>query len=295
MSYKSILAYIKVRFFFLQVLLVLTFVSPVYAGVLPPSFTKQFSPATIELGGTSTLTFTIDNTASGVDATSLDFTDSLPAGVVVATPANASNTCTGGTLTAAQGTGIITYTGGAVSAWATCTITVDVTGNTAGIHVNTTGDLTSSSGNSGPASDTLTVNPAADLSVSKTDDTDPIVAGNNLTYTVTITNNGPDDAANVVVTDTLPAGVTLVSTSGCTEDPAGVPTCSLGTIASGGSAVVTIEVTVDAATRGTITNQVSVTSITTDPDAGNNSVSEDTSVIAAPTVTTNAASSVRSR
>ena len=41
---------------------------------------------------------------------------------------------------------------------------------------------------------------------------------------IVVNNAGPDAAENVVVTDTLPAGVTLVSTSGCAEDPNGVPT-----------------------------------------------------------------------
>ncbi len=64
-----------------------------------------------------------------------------------------------------------------------------------------------------------------DLSISKTDSPDPVVADNNLIYTVRVDNAGPFVAQNVVVTDTLPAGVTFVSTSGCAEDPGGVPTC----------------------------------------------------------------------
>ncbi len=121
---------------------------------------------------------------------------------------------------------------------------------------------------------------SADLSITKTDSADPVNAGDSLTYTVTVDNAGPDTATNVVVTDTLPAGVTLVSTSGCTEDPNGVPMCSLGDIAAGGSASYTIMVSVDAATVGTITNMASVASDTDDPDTGNNMVSEDTTVIA---------------
>jgi hypothetical protein len=124
---------------------------------VPPPFTKIFSPDTIVYGGTSTLTFTIDNSGSLADATSLDFTDNLPAGVTVANPANASTTCTGGTLTAGAGTGVISYTGGSLAAGGTCTLQADVTSTTAGTHNNTSGDLTSSLGNSGPASDSLTV------------------------------------------------------------------------------------------------------------------------------------------
>ena len=118
----------------------------------------------------------------------------------------------------------------------------------------------------------------ADLSVEKSDDTDPIVAGNTLTYTVTVENDGPDDALNVEVMDTLPADVTLVSTTGCAEDPSAVPTCSLGTIGGGGSNMYTITVTVDEATVGAITNSVSVTSNAQDPNPANDTASEDTLV-----------------
>jgi uncharacterized repeat protein (TIGR01451 family) len=120
--------------------------------------------------------------------------------------------------------------------------------------------------------------PQADISITKTDSPDPVIAGETLIYTVTVDNAGPSDAVNVVVTDTLPAGVTFVSTSGCNNDPSGVPTCTLGTIAAGGSAQYTIEVTVNAGTSGTITNTASVVSDATDPDTGNNPTTENTTV-----------------
>ncbi len=128
-----------------------------YGQTSPPGFIKSFAPGYITSGGTSTLTFTIDNTANAFAATALDFTDTLPAAVVVATPPSSVTTCTGGTLTAVAGSGVISYTGGTVAAGASCTVTVDVTSSTPGSHLNTSGDLTSSAGNSGPASDTLTV------------------------------------------------------------------------------------------------------------------------------------------
>ena len=134
-----------------------TNVAVVCVGTPAPAFSKAFSPDTIAYGGTSTLTFTIDNTGSSVDATSLDFTDNLPAGVTVADPASASTTCTGGTLTAVAGSGVISYTGGTVAAGSTCTVQADVASNSSGTHVNTTGNLTSSLGNSGTASDSLNV------------------------------------------------------------------------------------------------------------------------------------------
>jgi uncharacterized repeat protein (TIGR01451 family) len=121
----------------------------------------------------------------------------------------------------------------------------------------------------------------ADLSISKSDSPDPVLAGQTLTYTVTVNNAGPDMAQNVVVMDTLPSGVTFVSATpdqGSCSEGGGVITCNLGNIANGASANVVIVVTVDAGTSGTITNSVSVVSGTADPNSSNNTVTETTTV-----------------
>lgn len=122
----------------------------------PPTFSKTFSPDFLGVGQVSTLSFTIDNSASALAASSLAFTDNLPAGVVVASTPSASNTCTG-TVTADAGTAVISLSGGSVAAGTSCQISVNVTPVSPGNFVNTTGDLTSSSGNSGTAGDTLSV------------------------------------------------------------------------------------------------------------------------------------------
>ncbi|HCR94878.1 MAG TPA: hypothetical protein DIV98_08070 [Oceanicaulis sp.] len=123
----------------------------------PPAFSLAFSPSSMAQGAASTLTYTLDNSANVVNATSLDFTNTLPANVIVAATPNASTSCTGGTLTAASGAGSISYSGGTVSASGSCTVSVNVTSSTAGNYTNTTGSLTSSLGNSGTASGGLTV------------------------------------------------------------------------------------------------------------------------------------------
>lgn len=87
---------------------------------------------------------------------------------------------------------------------------------------------------------------AADLSVTKTDSPDPVIAGQQLTYTVTVANAGPLDATNVTVVDTLPAGVTYqTDTDSCVEAPAGTLTCDLGDINAGDSDSFDIVVLVD--------------------------------------------------
>ena len=122
-----------------------------------PSFSKAFSPASTTPGGTSTLSLTIDNTTSALNANALSVTDPFPAGLVVAPTPNASTTCTGGTLTAAAGANSVTYSGGSVAAGASCAVQVDVVAAAAGTYNNTTNNLTSFLGDSGTANAILSV------------------------------------------------------------------------------------------------------------------------------------------
>ena len=115
-----------------------------------PAFSKAFLPDTIGPGSVATLTFTVTNGGS-VEVTDLAFTDTLPAGVTIAAPPVAVSTC-GGALTAPQGGSTITFTGGVLPPFLLCVLSVNVTAATAATYMNTTGDLTSSAGNSGPAS-----------------------------------------------------------------------------------------------------------------------------------------------
>jgi len=93
-----------------------------------PVLTKSFSPATFVEGQSTTLTFTIDNTAVGSTArTGLAFTDNLPNSLRVATFPNISaNTC-GGTVTANAGAASIALSGGSVAMGLSCTFSVNVT------------------------------------------------------------------------------------------------------------------------------------------------------------------------
>ena len=125
--------------------------------------------------------------------------------------------------------------------------------------------------------------PTADLAVTVTDATDPIVPDTNQVYTVQVTNNGPRDAPAVVGTFTLPPGTTFVSTSGCAEDPAGVSTCALGSIAASDSASYTVTATIDSSTTGAITASATAVSTATGPaviddNSANDTGSEETEV-----------------
>lgn len=129
----------------------------------------------------------------------------------------------------------------------------------------------------------------ADLSITKTDSPDPVVAGTNLTYTVTVTNSGPDAATTASWSDTLPAGTTFVSLGApggwsCTTPAVGAGgtvDCSISSLAVG-NAVFTLTVAVDpAVTAGTIlSNTATTTSTTADPNAADNTATATTTVSA---------------
>ena len=178
----------------------------------PPAFSILFTPNEINAGQVSTLTFTIDNSASQVPATNLNLTNELPDGLILANPANATTNCQGGSLLAISGTDQISYSGGTVPAGQTCTVTVGITSSEGGNYSNTTQKLTSSLGDSGTASDSLEVFPTVSLALSVTGSTPTVLAGSgreNLGYVVIVTNNGLSTATNIVIdfTETLPPGV----------------------------------------------------------------------------------------
>lgn len=97
-----------------------------------------------------------------------------------------------------------------------------------------------------------------DLRVTQVDSPDPVRVGDNLTYTVTVINKGPDSATNVVLTDLLPATVTLVSAtpSSGTCNGTTTVTCMLGDLADEASATVVIVATTTA--KGTLSNVATV-------------------------------------
>jgi uncharacterized repeat protein (TIGR01451 family) len=124
----------------------------------------------------------------------------------------------------------------------------------------------------------------ADLSIVKSDEPDPVAVGNTLTYTLVIANAGPDDAQNVVVTDTLPAGVTLISVTPSQGQCVGT-TCNLGTIAVGGQASIVVVVSVNDGTTGPLLNFTRVSSDTPDPNPSNNTDEELTEITSTLTPT----------
>jgi uncharacterized repeat protein (TIGR01451 family) len=116
----------------------------------------------------------------------------------------------------------------------------------------------------------------ADLKVTVTDSPDPVVLGQDVTYTFSVQNQGPTYAANAVFIDTLPASMTLISATPATCLGTSTITCALGTIQNGGVATVTIVARANA--LGTITNSGMANSDENDTRLGDNTGTAQTTV-----------------
>jgi uncharacterized repeat protein (TIGR01451 family) len=252
-------------------------VEALLAGEADLGIVKASVPVSVIAGEKLTYTLTISNNGT-ITATSVTVTDTVPAGLNNPSATNGqSNDCSVGPEFVCPMSDLPV----GASAWVTIVATVDAgfTGtleNKAGVTTVTTETNTV---NNFTSLDTIVLT-SADLSIGKSDEPDPIAPGENVTYTLTITNDGPSDAVGVVVTDTLPLSTTLVevdpSMGSCFEGA--IITCTLGTLPADDVASVTIVVTADENFTGVLQNGAEVASTTSDPNDGNNSTSEETTV-----------------
>ncbi|OGO29035.1 MAG: hypothetical protein A2Z16_00610 [Chloroflexi bacterium RBG_16_54_18] len=250
--------------------------------------TKECKPdSPIPTGETATCTIFVDNLGPS-DARDVVVTDThLSNGNFTITSATYNPPIAPCTIVG----GVVTCNLGTEPAGGRTMITVSITSSEQ-VDVNDTATVTSDT----PDPDTsnniakgkITFTGVADLSVTKTDIPDPVVAGTNLTYTITATNNGPSTAPNVVVKDVMPAQVSMISftptqgscNGGVPGDPLQPLTCNLDTLTNGGSATITVVVKVNPSTpEGTIlVNNTVVSSDHADPNNGNNNVTASTTV-----------------
>lgn len=234
---------------------------------------KTAAPGTVYVGNPLTYTLVVTNHGPA-NATGVIVTDTLP------TPVTFGSASAGCVLSSRR----VICSIGALSSGSSRTITITVTPGVAAVGIITnTAVVAGAQPDSDPADNVAnaatTVQPKADLVIDKTDGPDPLTMGDSLIYVLTVVNNGPSTATNVVVTDTLPAGSTVNSTSpGCTQ-AGGVVTCPAGTLPTGAILSILIETTPSPAAAGLITNTASVTASEYDPSTANNTASASTTVI----------------
>ena len=238
--------------------------------------TKTGSPDPVNVGQNLTYTITLLN-ASANTATNVTLRDVL----LPNTTFVSVGTSTGGIFCAYSATAARVTCFGAIGGNQTVTITLVVTPtapaalqNTVSVSSSTTPDpdLTNNS-----ATVTTTVVGGAALSVTKTAAPATVTQGGNITYTVTVSNAGPEEAQDVFLTDVLPAGVALITPlpSSCTAID-GTITCHLEVLGVGDNHVYTFVVRTQ--TAGQKTNTATVTSQTFDPNVADNVVTATTTV-----------------
>lgn len=230
------------------------------------------------------LTYTLTATNNGPEmAVSVTVIDTLPAGATLVSSTPSQGGCGGISIVICNIGNLASGTG------ATVTLVVKPTAagtlsNTASVGGNVSDPVASNnSASAGTVVSAPAPPPSADLTLAIADGPDPVTVGNNLTYTMTATNHGPDAATNAVVTDTLPAGVTFVSSTASQGSCSGTSTvtCNLGSLASGANATVTIVVTPTAA--GALSNTSGVSSDLPDPNTADDSATEGSTVNPAST------------
>ncbi len=260
------------------------------------SLTKTAAAGPVLAGDTIAYTITVAN-AGPSDSQAVSMSDIVPANTTFVSDAQTSGPTFTLTSPAVGGTGTITGTIGtlALGASASFTVVVLVTPSTpTGTIISNTANVTAATFDPNLAnnSQTVTTNVAtqADLSLTKTAASGPILAGDTIAYTITVANAGPSDSQTVSMSDIVPANTTFVSdaqTSGPTftlTSPAvggtGTITGTIGTLALGASASFTVVVLVTPSTpAGTIiSNTANVTAATFDPNLANNSQTVTTSV-----------------
>jgi uncharacterized repeat protein (TIGR01451 family) len=242
-------------------------------------------PATVHAGDTIEYTLSVTNHGPD-DATNVVVEDPLDPSLVTVTPLPSDCAANGSTIACEAGSL-------AVGETKTVTVTVTVAdGLPAGTQIDNCAQATSDAVVLNPipqpscVQTTVVPPPTADISLTKAGPA-TVAPDGTISYPLTVTNKGPDDAAGVVVTDpTDPSLVTITSLPpGCTQ-AAGTVTCVIGSLAAGETRVLTITVQVNPGIQGVvIPNCAQDYTDTFDPDLDNNQSCVNTAVDikAAPT------------
>ncbi len=253
--------------------------SPVPVPVAELAVTLTDNTLTYIPGTSVTYTLVVSN-AGPSDVTGAQLTNNAPVGTAITAW---SATFDGGASGTGGGSGNIgELVNLPMGSSITYTITVAVPQSYTGNLVNTA-TIAAPAGVTDPnlanntAADTDTQNSQTDLTISKSVDESTPRVGDNITFTLLVTNDGPSAATGVTVTDLLPTGYTYVSNTGLGAYTSGTGVWSIGPLSSGASATLDIVATVKA--TGNYTNTASVTGNQSDPIAGNNTSTSTTTPV----------------
>jgi trimeric autotransporter adhesin len=257
----------------------------------PPSISKSFSPNSIAVGGTSTLTLNITNSNASLALSGVAFTDTLPSGTTVASTPNASNTC-GGTVTASGGASSASLAGGTIAGGGSCAVSVSVQGTTAGTKNNSVQVTSTNAGTGNIANASLTVEAPPSISKSFGAGSIAFNASTNLTFTITNPAGNPASLTGVGFTDTLPTGLTVTSVTssicGGTLTVTAPVTIQLANATVATGTPCTFSVTVTGAASGSYTNTTG--NVTSTNGGTGNTASASLTVGSAPTTVTSLSS-----
>ena len=246
------------------------------------SINLSASPSPVFVGGQLTDTVTVTNSGP---QTATDVVVTLPLA-----PGLTYVPTSGGSPTVTDSNGVLTVSLGDLDASAVTTFTVVVEPTVAGsltqsATVSTTSLEPSTANNVSTV--TTQVAPASDLAVTLVGSAAAADTVDDFTYTVTVTDNGPSDATGVVLTDTLPAGLTILSASStvsATPVESGsaqtgiVISLPVGALANGASATMTIVAAPPAAPGVELVDTASASGDQADPVPANNDAELDTPV-----------------
>jgi len=250
----------------------------------PAGITKTFSAATIQAGGSSTITFTLTNPNASA-LTGASFSDSFPAGMTTTLLAQTytgggRGTCTGtipNAKTTTTGDASVSFAGINIPALGSCTVLVDVTAATAGSYINTVSGVTSTQVPTAGTTASATLNVLAAPTLTKGYSPSTIAVGGSSTLTLTITNPNATALSGVAVSDTYAANLVNLNTT-VTNSCFGTATASAtgtnpgtlkltaGTLAANASC--TVSVTVTSASAGTYSSAAGGVTSTQTPTAG---------------------------
>ena len=239
--------------------------------VVDLAVTGKAIPNPVLEGNNLTYSFTVTNLGPN-PASVVQFTNLLPANVTFVSATNSART-----TCATNGGGAVYCTFTNLAANSSATITVVVTPNAPGTlsSIAMVGGSDSDPNQSNNSTNILTTvtAPVADLAVTQTGVSNSVV-GSNVLYTITVTNNGPGTALGVMVTD--PTLGLLTYASGGAYGSAGQPylsnnvvVCNVGDLASGTGAVINLFLAANQAV--TVTNTVTASTVSNDPNLTNNS------------------------